>query len=223
VILFLAANPAGTDRLALDREARPIHAELRRSGYRDRFDFVTRWAAEPLNLLRELRELKPTVVHFSGHGRAAIAGGLGSLGGRDVNVASASAGGDRHGLYLHDPAGRAQLVTPGAISQAFGAAGTSVKAVALNACYTAPIAEALLVRVDCVLGNHRIDPRGRGAELCDQVLHYGGLGEHEPIEAAFKQGRAAINLDGVPDADLPGLQVGHGLDAEQLILAATVS
>src|SRR5215467_11472965 len=68
VILFLAANPRDTGRLALDREARSIHVELKRSGYRDRFDFVTRWAAEPLDLLRELRELKPTIVHFSGHG-----------------------------------------------------------------------------------------------------------------------------------------------------------
>jgi len=54
VILFLAANPHDTARLALDREARSIHVELKRSGYRDRFDFVTRWAAEPLDLLREL-------------------------------------------------------------------------------------------------------------------------------------------------------------------------
>src|SRR5262245_16594113 len=45
VILFLAANPSDTGRLALDREAHAIHIELRRSGYRDRFDFVTRWAA----------------------------------------------------------------------------------------------------------------------------------------------------------------------------------
>src|SRR5262245_28844451 len=67
VILFLATNPRDTGRMALDREARAIHVELKRSGYRDRFDFVTRWAAEPLDLLRELRELKPTIVHFSGH------------------------------------------------------------------------------------------------------------------------------------------------------------
>ena len=36
VILFLAANPTETDWLALDREARAIHAELKRSGHRDR-------------------------------------------------------------------------------------------------------------------------------------------------------------------------------------------
>ena len=47
-ILFLAANPVGTDRLALDRQARAIQVELERSGYRDRFELVTRWAAEPV-------------------------------------------------------------------------------------------------------------------------------------------------------------------------------
>src|SRR5262249_46100407 len=67
-ILFLAANPSGSTQLALDREARAIHVELERAGFRDEFDFQTRWAAEPLDLLRELRKLKPTVVHFSGHG-----------------------------------------------------------------------------------------------------------------------------------------------------------
>jgi len=67
-ILFLAANPHGTDPRALDREARAIQVEFERSGHRDRFEFVTRWATEPLDLLRELRKLRPTVVHFSGRG-----------------------------------------------------------------------------------------------------------------------------------------------------------
>src|SRR5262245_28599677 len=101
-ILFLAANPSGTDSRALDREARSIHAELKRTGYRDRFEFATRWAAEPLDLLRELRELKPTVVHFSGHG------------GHD-------------GLLFQTGEGRAQFVSPAALAETFGAAGASVK------------------------------------------------------------------------------------------------
>jgi hypothetical protein len=72
-ILFLAANPVGTDRLALDEEARAIQDELERSGFRDSFELVTRWAAAPMDLLRELRKLKPTIVHFSGHGSSAVA------------------------------------------------------------------------------------------------------------------------------------------------------
>jgi hypothetical protein len=90
VILFLAANPPGTPPLLLDREVRSIHAELKRSGYRDRFDFVTRWAAEPLDLLRELRELGPTVVHFSGHGAASVSGASGLATRRDVSAPTAS-------------------------------------------------------------------------------------------------------------------------------------
>jgi hypothetical protein len=93
-ILFLAANPSGTDPRALDREARSIRAELKRSGYRDRFEFETRWAAEPLDLLRELRDLKPTVVHFSGRG-------------------------SHDGLLFQTAEGRAQVVSPAAIAETF--------------------------------------------------------------------------------------------------------
>jgi hypothetical protein len=218
VILFLAANPAATARLALDREARSIRAELRRSGYRDRFAFETRWAAEPLDLLRELRELKPTVVHFSGHGGARVPRPPGSAGSHEV-VESAPSEGEPDGLYFHDAAGGAQAVSPGAIAQAFGAAGSSVKLVVLNACFTAPIAEALLAHVDCVVGMrgsiHDDAARSFAIGFC------GGLGEHESIAAAFEHGRAAISLEGLPDAEQPRLQVRVGFDATQVILAAT--
>jgi hypothetical protein len=94
-ILFLAANPLGTDRLALDREARAIQVELERSGFRDRFELVTRWAAEPLDLLRELRKLKPTVVHFSGHGTAGVADHpRGPEPHRDIDIEPGHNGGD---------------------------------------------------------------------------------------------------------------------------------
>src|SRR5262249_39013200 len=131
-----AADPAGTDRCALDREARAIQVELERSGYRDCFEFETRWAVEPLDLLRELRRLKPTVVHFSGHGGRCTAG-------------SAPA---RGGLRFAGPDGQTQVVSDEAIAEAFRAAGSSVKLVILNACYTEAQAEALLAHVDCVVG-----------------------------------------------------------------------
>jgi len=215
VILFLAANPSGTDRLALDREARSIHAELKRSGYRDRFEFVTRWAAEPLDLLREVRELRPTVVHVSGHGGARMQG---AAHGRDVVAASAPSGGEPHGLAFHDAAGGAQVVSPEAIAQTLGAAGASVKVVVLNACFTAPIADALLAHVDCVVG--MAGSIHDDAARSFAIGFYGGLGEHESIAAAFEQGRAAINLEGLRDAERPQLQVRDGFDAAQLILAA---
>jgi WD40 repeat protein len=218
VILFLAANPSGTDRLALDREARAIHVELKRSGFRDRFDFQTRWAAEPLDLLRELRELKPTVVHFSGHGGARTDARSRSASSRHVVAAAASSPVEPGGIYLQDAAGAAQVVSVQAIAQALDAAGTSVKLVVLNACYTASIAEVLLAHVDCVVG--MTGAIHDDAARSFAIGFYGGLGEHESVAAAFAQGKAAINLDGLLDAERPQLKARDGFDATQLVLAA---
>src|SRR5262249_30759707 len=49
---------------------------------------------------------------------------------------------------------------------------------------------------------------------------YGGLGERESIAAAYKQGCAAISLEGLRDRDRPQLAVRPGVDASKLILAA---
>lgn len=220
-ILFLAANPAGTDRLALDREAHDIQAELERSGHRDRFEFVTRWAVEPLDLLRELRKLRPTVVHFSGHGGSTSGASQPGSARRDIVEADAAAIGSRPGaptgLYFQGPDGRPQLVSAAALEATFGAAGGSVQLVILNACYSEPQAQALLAHVDCVVGMS-------GSILDDAarvfaVGFYGGLGERESVEAACKQGRAAIQLAGLRDGDRPQLAVRAGVDAGRLVLA----
>src|SRR6185436_10341921 len=195
VILFLAANPPGTDRLALDREARSIHAELRRSGYRDRFDLVTRWAAEPHDLLRELRELKPTVVHFSGHGR-------------------------QDGLFFQSPTGDARLVSPAAVVETFGVAGASVRLVVLSACYSEVTAAALIVHVDCVVGMSGLLPDNMAKAFASGF--YGALGDQESVRAAYQHGNAAISLEGLSESNCPQLRVRSGIDAAQLVLTADV-
>jgi formylglycine-generating enzyme required for sulfatase activity len=211
-ILFLAADPRGTDRLALDREARAVQVELERSGYRDYFDFATRWALEPMDLLRDLRKLKPTVVHYSGHGT-------------------------RDGLLLHAVDGRAQVVPTVAIAQTIDAIGKPVKLVVLNACYSDERAEALLSHVDCVVGMR--GPVVDDAARAFAIGFYGGLGERESVAAAFKQGCAAISLAGAPvradlclrdvgerdhgrlaASDRPRLRVRDGVDATRLVLGS---
>jgi hypothetical protein len=223
-ILFLAANPTGTDRLALDQEARAIQVELERSGNRDGFEFVTRWAAEPLDLLRELRKLKPTVVHFSGHGgqRRADEPSQGRAPRRDV-VSGLGPSGDeqRDGLFFQGPDGRAVLVSTAALEETFGAAGASVKLVVLNACYSEAQAEALLAHVDCVVGMDGSIHDDAARSFA--IGFYGGLGDRESVGAAYRQGRAAISLDGLGDGDRPQLKVRDGVDASQLVLAADPS
>jgi hypothetical protein len=208
-ILFLAANPTGTDRLALDREARAIQVELERSGHRDRFELETRWAAEPLDLLRELRRLKPTVVHYSGHG-------------------------GHEGLYFQAADGTTQLVSTDALEATVGAAGASVQVIVLSACYTEPHAEALLAHVDCIVGTRGalLDDAARSFA----IGFYGGLAEGASVAAAYRHGCAAILLEDPPDGphrdiedsrtpappahpERPQLKVRPGADAERLVLA----
>lgn len=222
-ILCVAANPVGTDRLALDREARAIQVELERSRFRDRFALETRWAAEPLDLLRELRKLKPTVVHFIGHGASDGADSLRGAGGthRDVVVESSPIDPTQQGLYLQGADGRPHLVSAEALAQVFGAAGSSVKLVVLNACYSDAQAGALLAHVGCVVGI-------RGS-ICDAAARsfaigfYGGLGECESVAAAYRQGCAAIALEGLADRDKPRLMVRDGGDAALIVLAVPAS
>jgi hypothetical protein len=221
-ILFLAANPIGSDRLALDREARAIHVELRHSGYRDSFELVTRWAAEPLDLLRALRELKPTVVHFSGHGgqhaiedhRSESSQNVDSDPGFHESYQS-------QGLYFQGSDGRAQFVAAAALTQTFGAAGASVKLVVLNACYSEVQAAALVTHVDCVVGISGSIQDDAARNFA--IGFYGGLGARESVADAYQQGRAAISLEGLSDHDRPQLKVRSGVDARQLILAADPS
>lgn len=219
-ILFLAANPSGIDRWALDREARAIQMELERSGYRDCFKFETRWAAEALDLLRELRRLRPTVVHFSGRFGPVALGGNGPAT-TPHPIVTGTLGPDptepRHGVFFQGADGRSQLVPTQALEDVFDAAGASVKVVVLNACYSETQAEALVTHVDCVIG--------MGGPLRDEAARnfaigfYGALGECESVATAYKQGRAAISLEGLRGADAPQLKTRDGVDAGKLVLA----
>jgi hypothetical protein len=191
-ILFLAANPNGTDRLALDREARSIQVELERSGYRDCFEFVTRWAVEPLDVLRELRKLRPTAVHFSGHGSPG-------------------------GLLFEGRDGQPCVVSVAALKHTFRAAGSSVKLVILNACYSEEQADALVDHVACVVGMSGANSDDAARSFA--IGFYGGLGEGESVAAAYAQGCAAISLEGgQSEGEPPQLKTHSGIDPAQLVL-----
>jgi hypothetical protein len=68
-VLFLAADP-GTSKLKLDDEIREITNKIRDSKYRDSIELVSYWAVRPGDLIQALNEIKPQIVHFSGHGNS---------------------------------------------------------------------------------------------------------------------------------------------------------
>jgi hypothetical protein len=67
-ILFMSANPAGTQPLKLDQEAREIEAKIRAADHRDSVELITKWAVRPDDLLQALNQHRPHIVHLSAHG-----------------------------------------------------------------------------------------------------------------------------------------------------------
>jgi hypothetical protein len=218
--LYLGANPPGTVSLGLDEEVRAILQELRSARYRC-FDLVARWTSEANDLVRELRESSPAIVHLSGH--ACKPGGGAAVPGtayRDVRIDHIHAHTGLEcegGLVLHARDGSVHVVSYDVVKEIFELAGSSVKLVVLTACNTEPLASKLLDHVDCVIG---IDgPIGDRAALEFSKGLYAALGDGAAIDQAVQSGRLAIRCAGLPDADRPVLKVREGIDASRVVLA----
>jgi hypothetical protein len=215
--LYLGANPPGTVSLGLDEEVRAIEQELRSARYRC-FDLRASWASEANDLVRELRESMPTIVHLSGH--ACKAGGLAGAprtAYRDVLVDHASdiAGGG--GLVLQARDGSVRVVSYASVNKIFELAGSSVTLVVLTACSTEPLASLLLEHVDCAIG---IDgPISDRAALEFSKGLYAALGDGATVAQAFEAGCLAIQWAGLPEVGRPMLKVRAGVDARHVVLA----
>ena len=210
--LYLGANPPGTVNLGLDDEVRAIRQELRSARYRC-FDLVAYWTSEAHDLVRELRESMPTIVHLGGHAcKAAGHAGAGTAY-RDAHVEHAGGG----GLVLHARDGSVHVVSYDLVNKIFELAGSSVRLVVLTACNTEPLASLLLEHVDCVIG---IDgPISDRAALEFSRGLYAALGDGAAVAQAFEAGCLAIQCAGLPEVGRPTLKVHPGVDARHVVLA----
>lgn len=185
-MLWLAANPLSTARLALDEEAREVTEKLRLAGDRDAFELVTRWAVRPADLLQHLNEHRPRIVHFSGHGDSA-------------GMIALSAG-----------AGNSQPVATDALARLFQSVRDDVRMVVLNSCYSVIQATAIGQHIDHVVGMRQpIDDRSAAIFA---AAFYSALGFGRSVGKAFEQGTIALMLHGMPDHDVPHLLTRAGAD-----------
>jgi hypothetical protein len=193
-VLFLAANPAGTQPLQLQEEIRQITAKVRAAEYRDSLELVSRWAVRPDDLLQALLEVKPHVVHFSGFGGSAAE------------------------LILLDEQGNPKPVSKEALAHLFRILKDNVRVVVLNACDSCPQAEAIADTIDCTIGMNR--PIGDEAAIVFAGSFYRALGFGRSVKEAFELGRAALLLEGIPEETTPELLVRTDVDASGLVLMA---
>jgi hypothetical protein len=179
-VLFLAANPAKTSRLRLDREVRTIEEALRSADQPGRFELEQSWAVGLREIQDSLLRYQPDIVHLSGHGSSS--GGLilekDSLS-RDVSV-------DRVKAAATEEA-EAQ-----ALPRIFAAARGSIRCVVLNACYSEAAAQGIAEYVDCVVGmSSRIPDE---AAIRFSWAFYNALGHGLSIKRAFDLACAQCGL-----------------------------
>lgn len=178
-ILVLTANPVDTTPLRLDEEVREIDAGLRRARHREQFVIVEKWAVRIRDLRRAMLDESPQIVHFSGHGNT-------------------------EGIALEDNDGQAQLVNKEAVAGLFALFTNDVQCVVLNACYSAPQAEAISQHIPYVIGMSQ--EIGDRAAIEFAVGFYDALGAGRSVEDAYAFGCNAIHSQGIPEHLTPVLK-----------------
>ncbi|MEI6063851.1 MAG: AAA-like domain-containing protein [Pseudanabaena sp. ELA748] len=178
-VLILAANPLETPRLRLEKEVEEIRTTLQLSPNRDHFEIESRGAVSPQDLQQHLFNLKPQILHFSGHG-----------------------GGDR-GLAFEDEDGRAIAVSTEALADLFKLFASQIQCVVLNACYAEVQARAIAQYIPYVIGMNQ----AIGDEAARRFAEgfYRAIWDDRSIEEAFASGRTAIKLEGIPEELTPVL------------------
>lgn len=179
-ILLLSVNPKGTHQLRLDEEFREIQEAFKRSKYRDQFEIIIGLATRVSDLRRALLEYEPTIVHFSGHG----------------------SGND--GLVLENEFGQQQLVSSQALASLFEQCQKNVECVLLNACHSEFQAQGIYESIDCVITMQKAI--GDKAAIKFALGFYDALGAGKPYEICFKWGRSAIDLEGLPESEIPKIR-----------------
>jgi hypothetical protein len=180
-ILFLAVNPIGTSNMRLGKEAREIEERLKRSKLRDDFEFESKWAVRPNDLLSYILEIKPDIVHFSGHGS------------------------EDQGLIFEDNNEKKFPISPEAINKLFALAvkRAPMKCVLLNACYSAEQAKGIAKSIDYVIG--MTNAIWDKSAIAFSTGFYDSLGTGDSVDIAYETGVLSIELNGFDGVDYPVL------------------
>jgi len=191
-VLFLAANPLDQQQLRLDEEVRSVTDTIRKSKHRDAVKLESRWAIRPPDVLQALNELRPAIVHFSGHGS------------------------DQDEIVFQDDQGQAKFVSKEAIVQMMLACSGTIRLVFFNTCYSRNQAESVVQHVEAAIGmNTSI---GDDAARVFASQFYSAIGFGLSLKQAFEQAKALLMMEGIDEEDTPELFVADGLTPDQITL-----
>jgi hypothetical protein len=193
-VLYLMANPIKRQPLRVDAEFKMVSEEIRRSQFRDNISLHHSPAANLDSIIHGLNDHRPRIVHFSGHG---------SSDGIDT---------DDGGIKRI----KRQFVTFETLAKAFGATDTPPDVVVLNACNSAGARKTLLKSVKALVVME--DSVSDVAAIVFSTKFYGGIASGQSLQSSFEQGKVAIEMASLDEADTPTLLTASGIDATKLKL-----
>jgi hypothetical protein len=195
-VLYLTASPPDDDggALRVDVEVNNVLRAVRASRHRDLIDIQHRPAAAPQDLIDGINDLRPHVIHFSGH-----AGAPGLL----FDNADVSDPGEHTVGYRH-------------LARLLRATDEPPTCVVLNACDTAEGALELLDAVPVVIAMNA--PVGDASAVVFATRFYAAVGSAQPIGKAIEQAVVATELALATDMDLVTLCARPEVDPSVLKL-----
>lgn len=193
-LLLVAASDAA---IHANREERDIRAKIRQAKYGDQLILDTRFAVGFDELFQALLDVRPSILHFSGHGNA-----------------------DGEILLLND-AGRLASVPQGAFEHLIATLRDNIRLVVLNACFSDSQARQLARHVECVIGMSAAVNDEAAIQFAANFYHAIAFGRS--VKVAFELGCTALRLRRIPDAATPRLSCRDGIDPDSVFLVPGVA
>jgi hypothetical protein len=189
-VLFLASSPDDQPALRLDKETREIEKRVRASDYRDSIYFRPQMARQLQDLLDGLNEVRPTILHFSGHG-------------------SESA------LAFEDASGGTQALDNDLLGRLLEAGAGGVRLILFNSCDSAAQAEVAVQHVELAIGMDTAIDDEDAKVFAGQF--YNSLGFGLSVAEAFRQAKVQVELAG-GSGDAASLFCAKDVDPEVVVL-----
>lgn len=188
VVLMMSANPDPDDPLYVEKEHSRIAKVRNASKHQTQIAIEAVPDVDLPEFAKSLRLHKPNVVDLSGHG------------------------GDDGSLVIRDADGQAVEMTPEGLAKMLAVENKTTRLVVLSACYSAALAELLVVETDCVIGM-TADVDDDAAVLFSEML-YGALFDGASVADAFDTALGAVLARYPEQSGNPVLKTKARVDAK---------
>ncbi len=180
-VLYLTASPDQDTPLRLDAEVRNVQEAIRASKFRDKVKIEYRPAADLNTLLDGLNDIRPQIVHFSGHGN-------------NFGVATDS------GRVRKSTT---KLVSYDLLARALSATDHPPQVIVLNSCNSSSAKKVILPIVGIVIAMQASVTDIAATAFAQRF--YAAIASGQSVNAAFKQGQAAVVHVSISETDTPVL------------------